>query len=156
AAAVAHAVDVRVADPLRPRIAAGLGAGLSRSQSLRAVSADLPHPSRTYLDDQPGLARDFDGRRAGRVRDRLRRLPPRAAAFRGFPVSADFLVETHALGKSYPLVFHARDRLRALLRLLFGRRAIDAIPVLRDVSLRVRRGESLGLIGENGAGKSTL
>ncbi|HEX4479698.1 MAG TPA: ABC transporter ATP-binding protein [Rudaea sp.] len=69
---------------------------------------------------------------------------------------SDLLVETHALGKSYPLVFHARDRLRALLRLLFGRRAVGAVPVLRDVSLRVRRGESLGLIGENGAGKSTL
>ena len=71
-------------------------------------------------------------------------------------MSADFLVETHALGKSYPLVFHARDRVRALWRLLIGRHDVDAIPVLRDVSLRVRRGESLGLIGENGAGKSTL
>jgi lipopolysaccharide transport system ATP-binding protein len=71
-------------------------------------------------------------------------------------VSDDPLVETHALGKSYPLVFHARDRLRALVRLLLGRRDVDAVPVLRDVSLRVRRGESLGLIGENGAGKSTL
>ena len=71
-------------------------------------------------------------------------------------MSADLLVETRALGKSYPLVFHARDRVRALWRLLIGRRDVDAIPVLRDVSLRVRRGESLGLIGENGAGKSTL
>jgi lipopolysaccharide transport system ATP-binding protein len=71
-------------------------------------------------------------------------------------VSADLLVETHALGKSYPLVFHSRDRLRALIRLLLGRRDVKAIPVLRDISLRVRRGESLGLIGENGAGKSTL
>jgi lipopolysaccharide transport system ATP-binding protein len=71
-------------------------------------------------------------------------------------VSADLLVETHALGKSYPLVFHSRDRLRALGRLLLGRRDVNAVPVLRDISLRVRRGESLGLIGENGAGKSTL
>ncbi len=71
-------------------------------------------------------------------------------------MSADLLVETNALGKSYPLVFHSRDRLRALVRLLLGRRDVNAVPVLRDISLRVHRGESLGLIGENGAGKSTL
>ncbi len=66
------------------------------------------------------------------------------------------LVEAHDLGKSYPLVFHPRDRLRALWHLLIGRKNVDSIAVLADVNLRVRRGESLGLIGENGAGKSTL
>ncbi|MDR3389255.1 MAG: ABC transporter ATP-binding protein [Rudaea sp.] len=71
-------------------------------------------------------------------------------------MSSDFLVETRGLGKAYPLVFRSRDRLRALLSLLFGRGQTDAISVLQDVNLRVRRGESLGLIGENGAGKSTL
>jgi lipopolysaccharide transport system ATP-binding protein len=69
---------------------------------------------------------------------------------------SDVLVETHALGKAYPLVFRSRDRLRALWHLLVGRGHVESIAVLQDVSLRVRRGESLGLIGENGAGKSTL
>ena len=66
------------------------------------------------------------------------------------------LVETRGLGKSYPLVFRSADRLRALWRLLVGHRNADSVAVLSDVSLRVERGQSLGLIGENGAGKSTL
>ncbi|TLY51507.1 MAG: ABC transporter ATP-binding protein [Gammaproteobacteria bacterium] len=68
----------------------------------------------------------------------------------------NLLVEARDLGKSYPKVFRPRDRLRALGKLLLGRNDIDSVAVLRDVNLSVRRGESLGLIGENGAGKSTL
>lgn len=70
--------------------------------------------------------------------------------------AAPVLVETRALGKSYPLVFRSRDRLRALWHLLAGHGHAESVTVLNDVNLCVRRGESLGLIGENGAGKSTL
>jgi len=69
---------------------------------------------------------------------------------------AAVLVEARGLGKSYPLVFRSRDRMRALWRLLAGRGRADSIAVLKNIDLCVRRGESLGLIGENGAGKSTL
>lgn len=66
------------------------------------------------------------------------------------------LVEACGLGKAYPKVHRNADRLRALVRLLFGARTGERYEVLRDVDLDVARGESLGLIGENGAGKSTL
>ncbi|HET6546453.1 MAG TPA: ABC transporter ATP-binding protein [Rhodanobacteraceae bacterium] len=71
-------------------------------------------------------------------------------------MSAPPLVEVRGVGKSYPKVHRSGERLRALGRLLFGRGDPHRVSVLRDVSLDVRRGESLGLIGENGAGKSTL
>jgi lipopolysaccharide transport system ATP-binding protein len=66
------------------------------------------------------------------------------------------LVEARGLGKAYPKVHRNADRLRALARLLFGVDGGERHEVLRDVTLNVAPGESLGLIGENGAGKSTL
>lgn len=71
-------------------------------------------------------------------------------------MSPPLLVETHGLGKAYPKVARRSDRFRALVSLLAGGHGAQRVPVLADVNLEVRRGESLGLIGENGAGKSTL
>ncbi len=66
------------------------------------------------------------------------------------------LIEAEGLGKSYPKVHRPSDRVRALGRLLFGNPYQNNTTILHDISLRVPRGESVGIIGENGAGKSTL
>ena len=66
------------------------------------------------------------------------------------------LIQARGLGKAYPRVHRSGDRLRALGRLLFSGNDPERVSVLRDIDLDVRRGESLGLVGDNGAGKSTL
>jgi lipopolysaccharide transport system ATP-binding protein len=69
---------------------------------------------------------------------------------------ADLLVRASGLTKRYPVVGARGDRLAALGRLLLGRAPLREVEVLSGIDLEVRRGESLGIVGENGAGKSTL
>ncbi len=68
--------------------------------------------------------------------------------------ATEVVIEAAGLGKDYPLYASAGERLR---HLLWSRgREARLFHALRDVTLTLRRGESLGIIGQNGAGKSTL
>jgi len=64
-------------------------------------------------------------------------------------------IEVQGLGKRYEI--YDRPHQRLLQTLLRGRhRFFREFWALRDVTLTVRRGETLGVIGRNGSGKSTL
>lgn len=70
-------------------------------------------------------------------------------------MSSEYVIELEGVSKSYQVYSSPVRRLLGLLlgRELAGRQQVDA---LQPVSLRVRKGETLAIIGRNGSGKSTL
>lgn len=63
------------------------------------------------------------------------------------------VVAASGISKAYTLYRRSSER---LLHLLMPWRSYPKFDALRDVTFHVRRGETVGIIGENGAGKSTL
>ena len=70
-------------------------------------------------------------------------------------MSSEVVVSVRGVGKGYPVFDKPHQR---LLQLLAPGRAQrhDDFQALTEVSLEVRRGEAVGIIGRNGSGKSTL
>jgi homopolymeric O-antigen transport system ATP-binding protein len=66
------------------------------------------------------------------------------------------LLALAGVGKDYAKVETRGGRIRLVFDLLRGHGARHVFRALDDITFTMRRGESLGIIGENGAGKSTL
>ena len=71
----------------------------------------------------------------------------------GADLPPELVLRVEGLGKEYRLYASPRQRLKALLT---GRALHQSHWALQGVSLELRRGQCLGVVGHNGAGKSTL
>jgi ABC-type polysaccharide/polyol phosphate transport system ATPase subunit len=108
------------------------------------VRAPLPHGEPAPLRAEPAAAdRPDDGQAAGQTGGQA--AGPAAAP----------AIEVRGVGKCFQIYRRPSDRLKqALTR--WRKKYYREFWAVRDVSLTVRRGETLGIIGRNGSGKSTL
>lgn len=70
-------------------------------------------------------------------------------------MSSDVLLQAKGIYKTYSSSNHP---FAILMHALFGKKLDpkDAFPVLKDIDLTIRKGETIGIMGKNGAGKTTL
>lgn len=70
-------------------------------------------------------------------------------------MSSDIAISVNNLTKTYRIFDHPADRLKQAMTLGF-RHYHKNFTALKDISFDIRKGETIGIIGQNGSGKSTL
>ena len=68
----------------------------------------------------------------------------------------EVIIDVKHLDKMYKLYNRQRDRIKEALGLGRGKQLYKEHYALKDVSMQVRKGETVGIIGTNGSGKSTI
>ncbi len=117
-----------------------------KAASLENETRDIARLDKKLAQEEAWLRQGVKARRTrneGRVKD-LMDLRARRAAHR--EQSGNVRLAIDSTDTSGKLVFEA-DRVS---------KAFDGVTVIRDFSVRVQRGDRIGLIGPNGSGKSTL
>jgi ABC-2 type transport system ATP-binding protein len=74
----------------------------------------------------------------------------------GGRMAGDLVIQAEGLAKSFMIPSVQRDTIREHALAFFRPRRFERLSVLESVSLDVRRGETVGIMGRNGSGKSTL
>ncbi len=69
---------------------------------------------------------------------------------------SEIAIDARGLSKAYPIYDKPHHRLMQILAPGDKQRWYREFNALRNVDLRVRRGETVGIVGRNGSGKSTL
>jgi len=66
------------------------------------------------------------------------------------------VIELEQIGKKYK-IYHEKEMItKAILFGWLGKKKEEQLWALKDISLQVNKGETIGIIGENGSGKTTL
>lgn len=69
---------------------------------------------------------------------------------------SDIAINVENVTKIYKIYDNKTDRMKDALGMSHGRKLYKEHYALRDVSMQIKKGETLGIIGTNGSGKSTI